>query len=135
NSSSPNGWPQSPGKPARPSRSITARVTTTAIFSLPASWTNNWRFWLGILKDRSARRAASAWERQAVCQPGSRVAGRVCRTRRKSMKFPIALLLLSVLLLAACGQKGPLYLPADEPAQPAATTTATQADPDPATDA
>jgi predicted small lipoprotein YifL len=31
------------------------------------------------------------------------------------------LFLLSVLLLAACGQKGPLYLPAKAPEQPAAS--------------
>ncbi|MBI2380263.1 MAG: lipoprotein [Gammaproteobacteria bacterium] len=31
------------------------------------------------------------------------------------MKTRIALLTAAVLLLAACGQKGPLYIPKDEP--------------------
>lgn len=52
------------------------------------------------------------------------------------MKYPTALLLLIALLLAACGQKGPLFLPGEAPAgQDTATTLATTpAEDPPATD-
>ena len=39
-----------------------------------------------------------------------------------------ALLSLTLLLLSACGQKGPLYLPDDQAAQPAAKAAAKEQD-------
>jgi len=44
------------------------------------------------------------------------------------MKYTIALLVLTVLLLAGCGQKGPLYLPSNEPAQQTTPDTQAQLD-------
>jgi predicted small lipoprotein YifL len=36
---------------------------------------------------------------------------------------PLPLILLLTLMLSACGQRGPLYLPEEPPAQPAAPAT------------
>lgn len=53
---------------------------------------------------------------------------RTAKTTTVRMKRPLALAALALLLLAGCGQKGPLYLPGDEAAEERYGSPAAQQD-------